>query len=144
MHETFWPQGQELLGVEWQQFAEDTFKEPVITKAKHEGIKSSQPEASKKAYTPPHLRLMGEGKNPDKFMPQPQSTIPGLPPGNPRKFWHKKYDLDKPLMRPGSWRDQASSNNDISSTSGVGGIQKNSFNRGRNRYNPYNSQNRHY
>ncbi|XP_065362419.1 eukaryotic translation initiation factor 2A [Calliphora vicina] len=81
MHETIWPQGQELLAVEWQQVAENTFKEPVITKVKHEGIKSSQPEASKKVYTPPHLRFMSEGKNPEKFVPQPQSTIPGLPPG---------------------------------------------------------------
>ncbi|XP_023306373.2 eukaryotic translation initiation factor 2A [Lucilia cuprina] len=81
LHETIWPQGQELLAVEWQQFADNTFKEPVITKVKHEGIKSSQPEASKKVYTPPHLRFMSEGKNPEKFVPQSQSTIPGLPPG---------------------------------------------------------------
>ncbi|XP_073839807.1 eukaryotic translation initiation factor 2A isoform X1 [Musca autumnalis] len=77
MHETIWPQGQELLAVEWQQFAENTFTEPIITKAKQEGIKSSQPEASKKVYTPPHLR---GGNNVDKII-QPQSTIPGLPPG---------------------------------------------------------------
>ncbi|XP_017042373.1 eukaryotic translation initiation factor 2A [Drosophila ficusphila] len=78
LHETMWPQGQELLGIEWQQFADKTFSEPKITKAKHEGIKSSQPEASKKAYTPPHLRLLKEGKNPEKYLPQP--TIPGLAP----------------------------------------------------------------
>ncbi|XP_017102600.2 eukaryotic translation initiation factor 2A [Drosophila bipectinata] len=76
LHETMWPQGQELLGIEWQQFQDKTFAEPKITKAKHEGIKSSQPEASKKAYTPPHLRLLKEGKNPDKYLPQP--SIPGL------------------------------------------------------------------
>ncbi|KAH8270266.1 hypothetical protein KR018_006374, partial [Drosophila ironensis] len=79
LHETMWPQGQELLGIEWQQFADKTFAEPKITKAKHEGIKSSQPEASKKAYTPPHLRLLKEGKNPEKYLPQP-ATIPGLAP----------------------------------------------------------------
>eukprot|EP00099_Drosophila_melanogaster_P002636 NP_001137996.2 uncharacterized protein Dmel_CG7414, isoform D [Drosophila melanogaster] len=78
LHETMWPQGQELLGIEWQQFADKTFSEPKITKAKHEGIKSSQPEASKKAYTPPHLRLLKEGKNPEKYLPQP--SIPGLAP----------------------------------------------------------------
>ncbi|XP_002095774.2 eukaryotic translation initiation factor 2A [Drosophila yakuba] len=78
LHETMWPQGQELLGIEWQQFADKTFIEPKITKAKHEGIKSSQPEASKKAYTPPHLRLLKEGKNPEKYLPQP--SIPGLAP----------------------------------------------------------------
>ncbi|KAH8307433.1 hypothetical protein KR044_012002, partial [Drosophila immigrans] len=79
LHETLWPQGQELLGIEWQAFADNTFAEPKITKAKHEGIKSSQPEASKKAYTPPHLRLLKEGKNPEKYLPQPTMTIPGLP-----------------------------------------------------------------
>ncbi|XP_017844294.1 eukaryotic translation initiation factor 2A isoform X2 [Drosophila busckii] len=76
LHETLWPQGQELLGLEWQQYPDNTFAEPKITKAKHEGIKSSQPEASKKAYTPPHLRLLKEGKNPEKYLPQP--TVPGL------------------------------------------------------------------
>ncbi|KAH8373998.1 eukaryotic translation initiation factor 2A [Drosophila serrata] len=78
LHETMWPQGQELLGIEWQQFPDKTFSEPKITKAKHEGIKSSQPEASKKAYTPPHLRLLKEGKNPEQYLPQP--SIPGLAP----------------------------------------------------------------
>lgn len=102
LHETMWPQGQELLGIEWQQFADKTFSEPKITKAKHEGIKSSQPEASKKAYTPPHLRLLKEGKNPEKYLPQP--SVPGLAPaaaaGNTtRKFWHRQYDLDNPIMR---------------------------------------------
>ncbi|KAL7734301.1 hypothetical protein ACLKA6_010640 [Drosophila palustris] len=81
LHETLWPQGQELLGIEWQQYADNTFAEPKITKAKHEGIKSSQPEASKKAYTPPHLRLLKEGKNPEKYLPQP--TVPGLPAAAP-------------------------------------------------------------
>ncbi|XP_034103600.1 eukaryotic translation initiation factor 2A [Drosophila albomicans] len=77
LHETLWPQGQELLGIEWQAFADNTFAEPKITKAKHEGIKSSQPEASKKAYTPPHLRLLKEGKNPEKYLPQ-STLVPGL------------------------------------------------------------------
>ncbi|XP_062137314.1 LOW QUALITY PROTEIN: eukaryotic translation initiation factor 2A-like [Drosophila sulfurigaster albostrigata] len=107
LHETLWPQGQELLGIEWQAFADNTFAEPKITKAKHEGIKSSQPEASKKAYTPPHLRLLKEGKNPEKYLPQ-STLVPGLSataggaaPGNSnhRKFWHRQYDLDNPIMR---------------------------------------------
>lgn len=147
MHETIWPQGQELLAVEWQQFAENTLKEPVITKVKHEGIKSSQPEASKKVYTPPHLRLISEGKNPEKFVPQPPSTIPGLPPGNPRQFWKRKYDLDKPLMRPGAWRElqQPQSRNEVPSSSGNrGGTLRNNFNKGQNRYNPYKQQRRRY
>ncbi|XP_016992710.2 eukaryotic translation initiation factor 2A [Drosophila takahashii] len=101
LHETMWPQGQELLGIEWQHFADKTFSEPKITKAKHEGIKSSQPEASKKAYTPPHLRLLKEGKNPEKYLPQP--SIPGLNPtaaagganGNKRNAKNKQRSARK-------------------------------------------------
>ncbi|XP_017476680.1 PREDICTED: eukaryotic translation initiation factor 2A [Rhagoletis zephyria] len=72
VHETIWPQGQELLGIEWQKYADGTFEEPIITKVKLEGIKSSLPEASNKAYTPPHLRMLKEGKDPEQFMPRPQ------------------------------------------------------------------------
>uniref|UniRef100_A0A034WDL0 Eukaryotic translation initiation factor 2A n=1 Tax=Bactrocera dorsalis TaxID=27457 RepID=A0A034WDL0_BACDO len=85
VHETIWPQGQELLGIEWQKYPENQFAEPVITKIKPEGIKSSLPEASKKAYTPPHLRMIKEGKDPEQFMPRSQvkvnSTQAGFPVG---------------------------------------------------------------
>lgn len=75
LHETIWPAGQELYGVLWKQFPKNTFTAPIITKVKQIGIKSSQPEASKKVYTPPHLRLLKEGKDPQKFVPQlPSST----------------------------------------------------------------------
>lgn len=132
MHETIWPQGQELLAVEWQQFADNAFTEPTITKTKQEGIKSSQPEASKKAYTPPHLRLKKEGKNPEKLI-QPLCTIPGLPPGNQRKFWQKQYDLKYPPLRSGS-SGNAVNNHDT----------RNSHqNYSKNRYLPYHSQKRH-
>ncbi|XP_041448112.1 eukaryotic translation initiation factor 2A isoform X2 [Drosophila obscura] len=94
LHETMWPQGQELLGIEWQQYADQTFSEPKITKAKHEGIKSSQPEASKKAYTPPHLRLLKEGKNPEKYLPQP--SIPGLAPASAGGANNRKNNKNKP------------------------------------------------
>ncbi|XP_053952891.1 eukaryotic translation initiation factor 2A [Anastrepha ludens] len=81
VHETIWPQGQELLGIEWQKYSDNKFEEPIITKVKPEGIKSSLPEASKKAYTPPHLRMIKEGKDPEQFMPRPQvktnATLPG-------------------------------------------------------------------
>ncbi|XP_075163748.1 eukaryotic translation initiation factor 2A [Haematobia irritans] len=90
MHETIWPQGQELLAVEWQQFAENTLAEPTITKAKQEGIKSSQPQASAMAYTPPHLR--GNKKQ----TIEPKSTIPGLPPGyTPSRANNKKQGAQK-------------------------------------------------
>ncbi|KAH8305797.1 hypothetical protein KR059_011051 [Drosophila kikkawai] len=94
LHETMWPQGQELLGIEWQQFPDKTFSEPKITKAKHEGIKSSQPEASKKAYTPPHLRLLKEGKNPEQYLPQP--SVPGLAPSAAGGANNKRNNKNKP------------------------------------------------
>ncbi|XP_011192685.1 eukaryotic translation initiation factor 2A [Zeugodacus cucurbitae] len=85
VHETIWPQGQELLGIEWQKYSENQFIEPVLTKIKPEGIKSSLPEASKKAYTPPHLRMIKEGKDPEQFVPRSQlkvnSTQTGFPVG---------------------------------------------------------------
>ena len=85
LHETLWPSGQELLEVTWQKHIEGTYKENPITNEKIEGIKSSQPEASKQVYQPPNVRLMKEGKlngNGDILQP----IIPGLPPGKKRKY----------------------------------------------------------
>ncbi|EDV97922.1 GH14427 [Drosophila grimshawi] len=114
LHETFWPQGQELLGIEWQQYADNTFAEPKITKAKHEGIKSSQPEASKKVYTPPHLRLLKEGKNPENYLPQPTPTVPGLPAAAPGSGKNKK----KNNSRSNKARGNNSMNNKQRETTG--------------------------
>lgn len=75
VQETIWPSGQELYGALWKPFPKDTFTAPTISKVKQIGIKSSQPEASKKVYTPPHLRLMKEGKDPVKFVPQLHSSM---------------------------------------------------------------------
>ena len=100
MHETLWPQGQELLGVTWQRIAEGVFKEPEISNLKIEGIKSSQPEASKQVYQPPNIRLMKEGKSGDSI-PQP-SVIPGLAPGKRRDYWnirYKSHNRDKPYNK---------------------------------------------
>lgn len=90
MHETIWPQGQELLGIEWQKYSENQFVEPPITKLKPEGIKSSLPEASKKAYTPPHLRLIKEGKDPEQFMPRSQVKVNSTQTGN---FYKLTYPI---------------------------------------------------
>jgi len=98
IHETIWPANQELLEIKWQQFPDNAFNEPEITKTKHEGIKSSQPEASKKAYTPPHLRLIKEGKDPGQFLPQPV-PIPGMTTGNRWRHWFKNYDTANPILR---------------------------------------------
>ncbi|KAL5292175.1 EIF2A family protein [Megaselia abdita] len=110
LHETMWEQGQELYGVEWQKFADGFFKENPISRAKVEGIKSSQPTASKQAYQPPNVRMMmkGDGASGGAFVPQ--STIPGLPPGNnysrnknfdsSRNYYLKRY---KPYEKT-NWR----------------------------------------
>lgn len=70
VQENIWPKGQELNAVMWKPVPEKTFSPPIISKVKEIGIKSSVPEASKKAYTPPHLRFIKEGKDPVKFVPQ--------------------------------------------------------------------------
>lgn len=110
LHETMWEQGQELYGVEWQKFPDGHFKENPISRAKVEGIKSSQPTASKQAYQPPNVRMMmkGDGATGGAFVPQ--STIPGLPPGNnytrsknfdsSRKYYLNRY---KPYEKT-NWR----------------------------------------
>lgn len=76
-----WETGQELYGVEWQKYPDGHFKENPISRAKVEGIKSSQPTASKQAYQPPNVRMMMKGDGASGAF-VPQSTIPGLPPGN--------------------------------------------------------------
>ncbi|KAJ6632850.1 Eukaryotic translation initiation factor 2A [Pseudolycoriella hygida] len=56
LHETMWPEGQELLEVIWQTYPSGTFTEQPITNVKLEGIKSTQPQASAQAYKPPNAR----------------------------------------------------------------------------------------
>lgn len=65
----------------WQKFGEGVFKENPITDVKVEGIKSSQPEASKQVYQPPNVRLMKEGRLSGNGDVEQQPIIPGLPPG---------------------------------------------------------------
>ncbi|XP_063703952.1 eukaryotic translation initiation factor 2A-like [Culicoides brevitarsis] len=75
LHETLWPEKQELWEVAWQNFPEDTFAQPVITDEKIEGIQSSTPQASKAKYVPPSLRNLPPGTDLD------EKYIPGLPAG---------------------------------------------------------------
>lgn len=56
LHETMWPQGQELLEVAWQRYPDGAYKEPVISGEKVKGIASSVPQASAQAYRPPCAR----------------------------------------------------------------------------------------
>lgn len=73
LHETFWPEKQELWELIWQNFPPGTFAEPIITEEKIEGIKSSQPMASTQKYVPPCVR--------DNLVKPDEKYIPGLPPG---------------------------------------------------------------
>lgn len=75
LHETLWPEKQELWEVAWQTFPNETFKQPVVTEEKVEGIQSSTPQASTQKYVPPSLRNLPPGTDPD------EKYIPGLPPG---------------------------------------------------------------
>ncbi|XP_044752195.1 eukaryotic translation initiation factor 2A [Coccinella septempunctata] len=63
---------EELYDVAWKKYPKYTFKEPSISE-KVQGIESSQPQASKKAYVPPSLRnrptnpkVQGEGEKAHK------------------------------------------------------------------------------
>uniref|UniRef100_A0A336M9U3 Eukaryotic translation initiation factor 2A n=1 Tax=Culicoides sonorensis TaxID=179676 RepID=A0A336M9U3_CULSO len=75
LHETLWPEKQELWEVAWQTFPPDSHKQPVVSEEKVEGIQSSTPQASKQKYVPPSLRNLPPGVDPD------EKYIPGLPPG---------------------------------------------------------------
>ncbi|KAG5675371.1 hypothetical protein PVAND_005280 [Polypedilum vanderplanki] len=96
LFELIWPDKQELYELAWQKYAENFFKEPVISSNKIEGIQSSQPQASTKKYVPPNIREFGETgeSSSSSVAPPAQGPIPGLPPGytssskftQPKKF----------------------------------------------------------
>lgn len=75
-----WPEKQELLELQWQNYPEGTFRETPISYAKIEGIQSVQKQASDKKYVPPNVRNFGED-SPSSSAPVAQGPIPGLPPG---------------------------------------------------------------
>ncbi|XP_060518585.1 eukaryotic translation initiation factor 2A [Cylas formicarius] len=56
LHETDWPQNEELYEVSWKPYPKLAFREPQIEFKKVEGIASSQPQASKEVYRPPGAR----------------------------------------------------------------------------------------
>lgn len=75
LHESLWPEKQELWEVSWQRFPIDALEKPVVSEEKVEGIQSSQPQASTQKYVPPCIRdnLTAVGSD--------EKYIPGLPPG---------------------------------------------------------------
>lgn len=83
LHETHWPEKQELLEVIWQRYAPGTFKENSICNEKIEGIASKTPQASKQKYVPPGMRnsLSGGSGETAASAATARAPIPGLPPG---------------------------------------------------------------
>ena len=103
LHETNWPDKQELLEVIWQKYPKGSIKENTISEEKIEGIKSSTPQTSKVKYVPPHARGGESPLRPGTAPTAIRPLIPGLPPGyrpstaqpkNKRQN-NKKADKDK-------------------------------------------------
>lgn len=83
LHETNWPEKQELLEVIWQRYAPGTLQENSICNVKVEGIASKTPQASKQKYVPPGMRnslSAGSGETAASAA-SVRAPIPGLPPG---------------------------------------------------------------
>lgn len=86
LHETHWPEKQELLEVTWQKYPPGALKENAISNVKIEGIASKTPQASKQKYVPPGMRNSGAGSGSTlgDFLSSSiaeRAPIPGLPPG---------------------------------------------------------------
>ncbi|XP_055641514.1 eukaryotic translation initiation factor 2A [Toxorhynchites rutilus septentrionalis] len=81
LHETQWPEKQELLEVIWQKYAPGTFKENTIINEKIVGIASKTPQASKQKYVPPGMRNNVSITGGESSIPAARAPIPGLPPG---------------------------------------------------------------
>lgn len=78
LHETTWPEGQELLQVVWQKYNDGICKEKPISNVKVEGIQSSQPQASKAVYIPPNARPGGAMAYSPRSV-ELRGPIPGIP-----------------------------------------------------------------
>lgn len=79
LHETNWPEGQELYEVTWQKYADSVYSEKPITNVKVQGIQSSQPQASKAKYVPPNVRDGSVLSSSPRAGEDEKSRIPGLP-----------------------------------------------------------------
>lgn len=106
LHETIWPEKQELLEVIWQRFPEGSILEPHLTAMKVVGIAPSQPTASKAKYVPPNVRNFPAGTVPGVPIiggtePVKKSTIPGMPPGYTSSKDTKKNKKSKKTANEG-------------------------------------------
>ncbi|XP_053694139.1 eukaryotic translation initiation factor 2A [Sabethes cyaneus] len=132
LHETHWPEKQELLEVSWQKYAPGTFKENVISKEKIEGIASRTPQASKQKYVPPGMRNnsgAGSGETPTSSSTTARAPIPGLPPGY--RSTAQLKDKKQKNKNKNKTNESANGQNDRAISAGVndtaGGGQKKKF-----------------
>lgn len=81
LHETHWPDKQELWELTWQCSTDGTWPAPVVSNAKIEGIQSTQAQASKQKYVPPCIRDNLTASPAAEAIAAGERYIPGLPPG---------------------------------------------------------------
>lgn len=116
LHETHWPEKQELLEVTWQKYSPGTLKENAISNVKVEGIASKTPQASKQKYVPPGMRnsLGTAGDSTSSSTPE-RAPIPGLPPGYRSSAQQakdkKQKNKNKPNAQQASGPEQSGQNN---------------------------------
>lgn len=121
LHETMWPEGQELLEVIWQTYPTGTFTEKPITNVKLEGIKSTQPQASAQAYKPPNARGINitptrpSTANSDNRIPGAASTPPKGGRKDRRTQRSSNYSKSKNADENGDENETVQSNNDAQS-----------------------------
>lgn len=108
LHETSWPEGQELLQVMWQKYEDNLFKEKPISKAKVQGIEPSQPQSSKAVYVPPNIRSGSFSTPPSRSGPE-RGPIPGLPIGYKVSQGQRKKDRNSKRKETESSASSASS-----------------------------------
>lgn len=113
LHETHWPEKQELLEVIWQKYAPGVLKENTITNEKVEGIASKTPQESKQKYVPPGMRnsISGGSGETANHAASARAPIPGLPPGYRSSVQQAKDKKQKNKNKPKASEGQGNQNN---------------------------------
>lgn len=125
LQETPWQEGQELLQVLWQKYPDGVFTEKPISKAKVQGIQSSQPQAVKAVYVPPNIRgsaaPIGTSPRPGYQPPHERGPIPGLPVGYKVSQGQKKKERNAKrkddIVRPNSNVNTSANSNEDTNAS---------------------------
>lgn len=127
LHETHWPEKQELLEVIWQKYPVGALKENSISHTKVEGIASKTPQASKQKYVPPGMRSSfgSAGESTSSSTPD-RAPIPGLPPGYRSSVQQAKDKKQKNKNKPNNDVSGAEQNKNNNRAVSVGANGKNS------------------